>query len=388
MWHLTAPKDMNCDGCDHPIIRGDLCISDLPEELPKDVVRDHFRHFHLACPQCESEPGEATQSCYQVFASQLVTEKAPQDMVCFNCGEFIVAGERFLQDFFLVRDDGRLQIPYDEGKGPAALITAFTKASEASPQFTPQTLRKFSMGGLGNGRGIRNSAGTREFLKTSVPGPVRSLGDGAVRKFTSGKQVSHIESVANAPGKAMDPKNVIWESSKANLGRGSRNMTKMELFAARATNTVDSVKIVGTAAARNAAKGAGWAALIELPVSVVENGICVYRGKKEKQDALKDTSKDVAIAGAAGGVVTFGITAMGLGPAIVAAGPVLIPVGVGLFALSTGSRIVRAWKDGLAQVELNFHANRLECEDGLGCYASFAHWVSNYPSMEPADIQE
>ena len=220
MWHLTAPKDMNCDGCDHPIIRGDLCISDLPEELPKDVVRDHFRHFHLACPQCESEPGEATQSCYQVFASQLVTEKAPQDLLCFNCGHSIIQGEPFHQDFFLVRDDGRGKVPYEEGKGPAALIIAFTKGSKVRPQFAPETIRKFRTGGLGNGRGVRNLTGTRELLKTTVPGPVRNLGDKAVRKFTSGKHFSHIESVANAPGKALDPKNVVLESSKANLAPG------------------------------------------------------------------------------------------------------------------------------------------------------------------------
>ena len=390
MWHLTAPKHMNCDGCDHPIIRGDLCISDLPEELPKDVIRDHFRHFHLACPQCKSENGTVTPSCYQVFASQLVTERAPQDMLCFNCGESIIAGEPFLQDFFLVRDDGRGKVTYEQGKGPAALIAAINRGRHAQAtklaQFSPETIRKFRIGGLGHGRGIRNTTGTGAFYKTSVPWVIRRQGEYAVRKFIHGKQVSHIESVANAPGKALDPRNVIWESGKANLARGSRNMTRMEVIGVRAGNVVDSIKIVGTTAARNATRGAAWAAVFELPVSMVENGICMYRGKKDRQDALKDSGKNVVVAGATGGVITLGITLAGLSPAIVAAGPVLIPVGLGVFAVSSGARFWKAWKNGLGRVELNFHPANMEGECATSCYESFAEWVGTYPN-EGMDVE-
>ena len=158
-------------------------------------------------------------------------------------------------------------------------------------------------------------------------------------------------------------------------------MTRMEIVGAKAVNAADTAKIVGRATARNASKGAAWTALFELPVSLTENGINVFRGKKTRKEAAKDTSKDVVMAGAVGGAMGAGTTAaiaLGAGPAIVAAGPVLIPVGVAIFALSTGYRIHRAWKDGLTRIELNFHANCAECDHNSTCYQDYAEWVSQY----------
>ena len=385
MWHVTAGRQLTCDACDHLIPTDEYCISDLPEKLPKSVARDEYRHFHLDCQECERAEAESPTSCYQLLASMLVSDKARAETICLFCGHTILEGEDRLQDFLLVRDGGsRLEA----GQGPAALISAVANCEMVNPtafsQLSHQVKGKFSRAGLGNSRGgYRNLLEAQELYRTSIPGPVRNLG--AAPQLTNGKDASHIISVQNAPHLASDPKNIIWESTKANAKRGSRNMTKLEIVKANGVNAAQTARIVGGATVVRATKGAGWAALIELPVTVVENGINVYRGKKTKEMALKDIGADVAKAGIAGGIFAGGITvavALGAGPALAATGPVLIPVGVGLFAFSAGSRIRRAWKDGLTKVDLNFHANRISGDTEINCYQSFAEWVSSYPVRE------
>ncbi len=407
MWYVTADQELTCDGCGHQIPTGETCLSDLPEQLPKKITRSEYRHFHLACPECNPLPGERVfvgqpfqsltrlsqpelvetpKSCYQAFASQLVAERAKSEMACLDCGHLILEGEEVAQDFFFVRDSGHWgKDALNVEQGPAALLSALAKSKPVKPASFARFSKKFRGAGLGNGRGFRTWQGAIELYKTSVPKQVRNLGDDAVAQFLKGKQASHIESVANAPGKAMNPRNIILEPAKRNIRRGSRNMTRLELVGVKALNAADTVKIVGAAAARNAGKGAMWTVLLEFPVSLAENGICVFRGKKTRKAAAKDTGKDLATAGAAGGVIAAGYTvaiAMGAGPALTVAAPVLVPVGVGIFAISSGSRIWRAWKDGLTKVEMNFHANCPDCETETGCYASFADWVSSYPVAE------
>ena len=388
MWYVSAGQQVICDGCEHAIQSGECCLSDLPEQLPKNVTRNEFRHFHLNCSECKPAGNEVANSCYQVFASQLVTERAQSEVVCLDCGHLILEGEEVLKDFFFVREGANRDDPYP-GQGPAALLSALVKGQQIPPTsfagYSRNTIRKFGRSGLGNGRGSRSFQGAREFYQSSVPGPVRNMGEGAVSQFTKGKQASHIRSVANAPGQTRNPANIVWESAKANQNRGPRNMTRMELVGARATNAADAARIVGKAAARNSGKAAAWTALFEFPVSLFENGICFYRDKKSGRKAAKDVGKDVAAAGAVGGVAAVGTTvaiALGAGPALAAAGPVLVPIGVGIFAFSSGSRILRAWKDGLSMVELNFHAACPDCESDSGCFDSFAHWVSSDPLEE------
>ena len=380
MWYVTAGQQLTCDVCDHLISDGEYCISDIPEELPKSAERDEYRHFHLDCQECERAEAESA-SCYQLFASMLVTDKARKESTCLLCGHAILEGEYQHEDYFFVRDGGS---GLAAQQGPAALISALVNGKNVNPtafsQLSHQLTIKFSRAGLGSGGGYRKLPETLEFYRTSIPGAIRNLGEPGV--FTRGKDGSHKISKLNAPHLADDPKNIMWESSKANLKRGSRNMTRLEIARANGMNAAHTAKIVGAAAAARAAKGAVWAALIELPVSLLENGIYVYRGEKTKQRALKDTGTDVAKAGIAGGIFAGGITiavALGAGSALAAAGPVLIPVGVGLFALSSGSRIRRAWKDGLTRVDLNFHATRTNGDSEINCYQAFAEWVSSFP---------
>lgn len=387
MWYVTAGQQLTCDACDHLIPNGEYCISDLPEQLPKSLTRSKHRHFHLDCRECERGDSEVSASCYQLFASKLASDPAVEETVCLFCGLAILEGEYLYQDFFFVRDDGsRLE----HGQGPATLIATLAKGQKVNltgfSQLSQQIKNKFSRAGLNNSRGgYRNLLEARGFYETSVPGPVRNLGESAAKQFANGKDASHKISVQNAPHLARDPRNIIWESTKANAKRGPGNMTKLEIVKANGVNAAQTARIVGGATAARAARGAGWAALFELPVSLVENGINVYRGKKSMEKGFKDTGTDMAKAGIAGGVFagsTTVVVALGAGPALAAAGPVLVPIGVGLFALSAGSRIRRAWSDGVTRVDLDFHVDCFNGETEINCYQAFAEWASSYPVQE------
>ena len=386
MWHVTAGQHTNCFVCEHQILPGAPCISDLPEQLPKKVNRRDYRHFHLEYPEGDGPVDELPKSCYQVFAAQLKPEQAKQESVCLFCGHLVLEGEELLQDFFYVRDDRRRYDGIENNRGPAALLAALAKGQQVKlapflSHLSGPMQNKFRIAGLGRGRGVRGPAAAQEFYRSSVPGPVRNMGEGPVRQFTNGKQASHIRSVANAPSQARNSANIIWESARANTARGSRNMTRLEVVGARTANAAHAAGVVGAAAAKRAGRGALWTAVLELPVSLVENGINVSRGKKTREEALKDTGKNVTTAGVAGGAVAAGTTvaiSLGAGPALLAAGPVLVPVGVCLFAISAGNRIWRAWQDNLARVELSFHSTCPDCEPVENCYAAFTEWVSAY----------
>jgi hypothetical protein len=88
-------------------------------------------------------------------------------------------------------------------------------------------------------------------------------------------------------------------------------------------------------------RGALLAVAIEASVSVLGEGLAVRRGQKHVRRALTNGGKKVGIADIGGGIgagVAFGVLAVGGGPALTAAAPVL-----GLFALGHyGSRIARA----------------------------------------------
>ncbi len=375
MWHVTVSQQLNCTGCGHEIQEGERCLSDLPEQLPKGIAREDYRHFHSQPVQPTS--GGDSRSCYQTFASAQIAEMADGKRICLTCGGIIVEGSHVVRDYFYVRrSDAGIADNLEMGQGVATLLKSKQDNPASLTQGSRQTVRKFVQAGLGNGRGSRTVREAEQFYRASVPGPVRNLGEGAVKQFTKDKQASHIQSFANAPEKVKDSRNVIWELAKDHAKRGSRNMTRKEVFGIQAKNAVHASGIVGRTAALNAGRGAGWGALFELPVSIAENVICVTKGKKTREEAAKDAAKSTLTAGVTGGAMAAGITgavALGAGPVLAAAAPVLVPLGMGMFAVSTGSRILQAWKSDLIRVDLGFHQ---------GCYESFADRVSSYPVDE------
>ena len=372
MWHVTVDQQLTCTGCGHEIQKGERCLSDLPEQLPKGIDREDYRHFHFR--PIPSKTDGAFRSCYHIFAATQEVELAEEKRVCVECGVAVVEGDHIFHDrFYVWRSDAGHENSNELSQGLASILKSNRDTSTSFTQLSSRMIRKFVRAGLGNGRGSRTVREAEQFFRASVPGPVRNLGEAAVKQFTKDKEASHIQAVANAPGKAKDSQNIVWEFAGDHIGRGSRDMTRLELFSAQAKNAAHASGIVGRTAALNAGRGAGWGALFELPVSIAENIICVSKDKKTHKKAVKDAAKSTLAAGVTSGAIAAGITgavALGAGPALAAAAPVLVPVSIGVFAVSTGSRILRAWRSGLVRVDICFHS---------GCYGAFADRVSSYP---------
>ena len=138
---------------------------------------------------------------------------------------------------------------------------------------------------------------------------LRSLGEPTVRDYMKGKHFSHVRSVANSPGRAQAPSNVILEGAGKNLARGSRNMTGAELEAAKSATRVSTIKTGAKAAVRGTARAGLVAAAAEAPVSITENVLHFRRGRKSRKEAAKDAATSTAAAGGIGILIAAGAQA-------------------------------------------------------------------------------
>ena len=335
-----------------------------------------FRRFHVSCKECRPD-----KSCYQMYASRQGAIIAQVRADCAYCGHAVPAGESVLYDSFIVlNQEAKSKDTPRSWTGVAGLWSVLRKGPVHFTDLSPGLKWKFRIAGLGNGRGVRTPAQAEQFYLRSVPASVRKLGERAVGQFLKGKQASHVESVANAPGKAKALGNTVWEYAKSNTHRGPRNMTRAQQLGVNFRNGAHAARLVAKSVSVNAARGGALAAAMETPVSIAENTIRVMKGKKTKEDAAKDVAKDVGKAGIAGGIVAGGATvtvAMGAGPLMATAAPVVGAVGLGVFAFSSAWRIRRAIVDGpddrsLSWVHLRFHAEHRDSEDSISCYDAFA----------------
>ena len=370
---------INCDGCGHSIPEDQLVLSDTPEQIPEDFPREAFRHFHIHCYSC----GANRIPCYQMYASRQAPFAAQANTDCDRCGHPIHAGQDVLRDSLFTwnttRDTGGNR---EVSGGLAGMVSPPKYKGPISFSDLPWKLRwKFRMAGLGNGRGHRTLAEAEQIYLHSVPRQVRQFGPKAIRDFTKNKHASHIESFANQPGKVNMPGNILLERSKWNLRRGSADMKFWGRMRAHTMNRADAARIVGKNALVNARRGTMWGALLEAPVSAVEGAICVAKGKMSKKDAAKkaamNTAKSSAVAGAIAGGVTV-VAALGAGPILAAASPVLIPVGVLAYSVSSVQRIKAAMHDPnpLQRVPFYFHTGCSDCGTGLNCFEEFAAEIS------------
>ena len=212
---------------------------------------------------------------------------------------------------------------------------------------------KFATAGLRNG--WRPADVSTEFFTKTIPSPVRNLGENSVKIFVKGKHASHIESVRNAPAKAMNSSNIVWESANKNLSRGAANMMPRELVKANASNILHVGGIVLRAAAKNAARAGVVGLALEALVSVPENLICLHRGSKTPKKALKQIGKDVLTKGGLSAAFGAGITmavALGAGPVLLAVAPALFTIGGTLYLKSAYKRIGDALKSGEPAIEV------------------------------------
>ena len=381
MHNSESLESIQCAGCGHTIGLDESFLSDLPEDISEELSRAAFRAFHLSCQECN-----AGVSCYQAYASRQTPFAAQFSTRCYGCECLISTGEDVFRDTLWVRTVVESREEYAEagGKFVGVGIAAKNARQPVSFKDLPFRLRrKFFTAGLGNGRGTRTFAAAQDFYRTSVPRSVRSMGPRAIREYLRGKEASHIKSVKNAPGIARLSDNVLWERHSRNVKRGAANMGFGDRLRAAGTNGIDAAKSVGKRAIGDASKATLWAALTELPVSAAEGFIRVAKGKKSKEEAAKDAASNTVRAGVAGGVVAAGfivIAAFGAGKALVAASPILVPLGVAVYGTSVYRRMGEALKDDepLQRIPLYFHASCAECGDDLSCFESFAAEVSAF----------
>ena len=380
MWHVVAEEDTKCTECSHKISAGAECLSQMPVVMPEGFRRRKYENFCIYCPECNDD--KAQSACYARRLNHWNTNKAKlnQPVPCAHCGESISKGKKtvvqIIYDWPKLDDsDGDLE-PRDRrtaanGKfvGPAAAVAGATRPSGVGWHSLSQaTQRKFQTAGLGGARGSRTPAMAQR-LYESVPKIVRNQGESAVLEFMRGKHASHIRSVANAPGRMRQPGNVVFESAKKNLSRGSRNMTAAEVNAARSAGRVSAMKTT----LKGGAKAGLIAAATEAPVAALENYFHWKRGRKNGKQATKDAAKSTAVVGGIG-VATWGAASgasmIGLSLRL---GPLGVPVavaGFGLLAYTGVSRIYKAAKRDLPLDELCI----VLCKDG-DCKTRFAQDV-------------
>ncbi|MCH7625469.1 MAG: hypothetical protein IIC83_06060 [Chloroflexi bacterium] len=394
MWQITTAKELKaCEHCDHPVLKGQGCLTGVPELISENSPPKEYRHFHIECEECQVD-----RSCYEMLAARNTPVRSKDDIECTYCEHFIAAGQDLLWDYYFASDLEAEEV----GSDWVGFVGFLRRVKKPSFNNLSANIKdKFVNAGLGGGRGVRTTAEAAEFYRSSIPSFVRNLGENAVKEFTKGKHASHIESVANAPSKMKSIGNLVWESAKRNRNRGSFNMTRADQLGAHAKNGAHAAKIGATTAAAKAGLGAGLAALFEAPVSITENVIYVIKGKKSREQAAIDTAKNVGKAGIVGGTVVAGITvatSLGAAPILAAAAPVLGAVGAGLFGISAFRSIRHAMQETENSkssrplpsdtLPLFFHAACQECVNDCSCFELFAAEVSAYSEKSDFVSQE
>ncbi len=161
-------------------------------------------------------------------------------------------------------------------------------------------------------------------------------------EFLRERDLSHRISVNNDPSLEGEISNVVFERASWNRGRGAEDMTSLDLAKVRLDNFAEGVLACAHAASVAAARGAAVGALIELPVSTIENLLLVRCQGKTMRQASQQIVRDVgrsALVGAAGAAIFTGIAAIGL-----PVGKVAVPLAVVGGTLYTWSAAKRIWR--------------------------------------------
>lgn len=339
MWRVTADESVRCTECGHAIPPGAACLSQMPSPMPEGILRRAYDNFCLECEACDAEARAfgLLAPCYVRWLNRWHArkEKTREPVECGYCKEAIPAGSFApVQKFYAWPDGEASADPVDEPgyPGGAAAGTAAGVAVKPRPAGWYDLSRamrlRFRRGGLGGARGFRSQVQARQLYEGAVPARIRNLGEPAVRDFLRGKSFSHVESVANAPGKAKAPGNIVLESARANQARASLNMTASEMRAAGAANRISAVKAVSSALFRGGVKAGFISAALEAAVAAPENLLHYKRGRKSGEQAAKDTAKS-AVSASAVGVATAAVVHVAAGTGIgLSLGPLGAPIAV------------------------------------------------------------
>ena len=366
MWRVNVEENVACTECFHHIPAGRACLSQVPQRMPEGFRRGNCENFCIECKECRARgrrPRLRPRPCFVSRLNHWYTHKARtlDPVPCGHCGEVIPAGTwTVAQEFYAWPEPGTDSESLNKLSRHGATVTGVSagttaKASAAGwHDLSPSTRHRFQFGGLGRGLGSRSSKMGQRLYEKEVPKAVRSLGEPAVRDFLKGKHFSHIKSVANSPGNARAPSNVILENAGVNLSRGSRNMTKAGQAAARSASRASAVRTGAKAAIKSGVKAGMVAAAAESIVAVPENMLHFNRGRKSGEQAVRDTVKSTAIA-AGVGFGTAGVakaaTMAGIGLSLGPLGTPLMIAGGVVFIGSAINRIARAAERDLPLTE-------------------------------------
>ena len=379
MWQVVAEEDIHCTECHHRISSGTVCLSQMPSRMPENFRRRKYENFCIECVECDT----GTRACYVRRLNHWYAreEKTISPVNCGHCSENIPDGTRTVVQRLYAWPD--FEADSESKNGPAhyggaavgmAVGTAVKPAPAGWHNLSSSTQRRFQSGGLGRGLGARSPTMAQRLYEREVPEAIRSMGEPAVKEFLKRKHFSHINSVANTPGRAKAPSNIVLEDAGTNLSRGSRNMTSAGREAARSASRASAIRTGTKTAIKGGAKAGLIAAATEAAVSIPENILHYRRGRKSGEQAAKDMAKSTVTA-AGVGVATAGVAkgaAMaGIGLSL---GPFGTPLMIGGVALFAGSAIYRIAK--AAKQDLPLDEYRIFFCKNFRCKTSFARDIT------------
>lgn len=395
MWQMIAEPGLRCAECKHHIQPGRLYLSEMPEETPAGIDRGDFKNYCIGCPQCWAQGKHA---CYvRYLDSGRSVGKTPRSLPCARCGVRIGAGEKAGVDLYYEwpeATDGSLRSATSlVGTATAAagvdiLIRGVPDGSFANLSDSLQS--KLASAGLGGDRGIRTVVEAEGFYHSSIPYPIRNLGEDAVRRFIDAKDASHIQSANNAPHLAATNDNILWEASSLNRARGAENMSGLAQFQASVTNAFDASTIIFRQCLTGAAATALYAALLEAPVAAIENYIQYQKGRKTGEQAFIDAAKAITTRAATGAVVGFAVTGavalLGAAQLMMTIAPILMPIGFALYGISALKRIMNALADGLPLHQVGTYFCSLRCHTKFAYEtgrSALLRWEENRVATQP-----
>ena len=386
MWQVIAEEDIYCTECHHRISSGTVCLSQMPSRMPENFRRRKYENFCIECVKCDT----GTRPCYLRRLNHWYTreEKTTSPVNCGYCSETIPDGTRTVVQGIYAWPDSETDSESKNGQahyGGAAVGMAVGTAVKPAPagwhNLGRSIQRRFQSGGLGRGLGARSPTMAQRLYEREVPEAIRSMGEPAVKDFLKGKHFSHIKSVANTPGRAKAPSNIVLEDAGTNLSRGSRNMTSAGREAARSAGRGSAIRTWTKTAIKGGVKAGLIAAATEAAVSIPENILHYRRGRKSGEQAAKDMAKStVTVAGI--GVATAGVAKgaaiAGIGLSL---GPFGTPLMIGGGAVLAGSAIYRIAKAAKRDFPLDEY--RIFFCKNLRCKTSFARDVTKAALESP-----
>ena len=163
----------------------------------------------------------------------------------------------------------------------------------------------------------RNLDGARAIWET-IPAPIRTGGEDALRKFHAERDWSHI--VPRSLDGGNSASEGIFENASLNRARGNSTMTGAELDAARQALGMEALRHAVTQAAQVVVVSGLTAAIVEGVFATMEEGLLYFDGEIDKREFYSRVLKRL------GTSVAHAVVISGLIVGLVTLCPVLIPV--------------------------------------------------------------